>query len=223
MSKAKRVRWIVIYLLIGILSVCLLYFAVDAPSFSPEMAMHRKEVRELVGPSKVIGGDAVEYGNFDHFLLGETEYGYCLYEYNHRVSVWDGGLLFYFEKSDPVTVLPMGTADMWYGGLPGEYICFPVFAIPETTRAVSASLTLTAEYNGTHYEVSQTASLRQEEFFLFELDVTEVHSFVRDFWNRRLKGRPAVYHDVSGTATVELFDHQGALIETVVMEYPVMK
>lgn len=223
MSRKKRIRGILIFSLVTAVSVCLLYYLTGAPSFSPEMAMHRKEARQLVGPSRVIAGDAVEYGTYDDFLLGETEHGYCLYEYNDRPTVWDGGLLFYFEKSDPVTIFPSGTAYMWNGGIPRlDDIVLPVFVIPESPRAASASLTLTAEYDGTHYEVSQTASLRQGEFFLFELDVAEAHSYVRDFWDRKLKGNPAVYGYVSGTATLELFDRQGERIETVVMEFPEM-
>lgn len=221
MNKGKHIRGILLFGLITVVSVCLLYYISGAPSFSPEMAMHRKEARALVGPSHVIAGAATGHNQYDSFLLGETEYGYCLYEYNDGFSLWDGGLLSYIEKADGVTVFPVGTSYMWYGGVPGELgFIFPVFAIQETTRAVSARLTLTAEYDGVSYSVSETASLEQTAYFLFMPKVDEVHSYVRDFWYRRLSGKPMVYPGVSGTATLELFDRQGELIETIVMEFP---
>ena len=113
---------------------------------------------------------------------------------------------------------------MWYGAVPGESgFIFPVFAIQETTQAISARLTLTAEYNGVSYSVSETTSLAQSVYFLFMPKVDEVHTHVRDFWYRRLKGSPEVYAGVSGSATLELFDRQGDLLETIVMEFPATK
>lgn len=221
MDRRKRIRGIVIFGLIAVISVVLLYFISGAPSFSPEMAMHRKEARNLIGPSKVMGGAATGHNQYDSFLLGETEYGYCLYEYNDGFSAWDGGLLSYVEKTDSVTVFPVSTAYMWYGGVPGEFgYILPVFAVPENARAVSARLTLAAEYDGVYYEVSETASLEQSAYFLFQPDVDNIHSYVREFWYRRLKGVPTVHAGVTGGATLELFDRQGKLLETIVMDFP---
>lgn len=224
MDRRKKLRGIVIFGLLAVISVVLLYFISGAPSFSPEMAMHRKEARNLIGPSKVIGGAATGHNQYDSFLLGETEYGYCLYEYNDGFSAWDGGLLSYVEKTDSVTVFPVSTAYMWYGGVPGEFgYILPVFAVPENARAVSAKLTLAAEYDGVYYEVSDTALLDQSAYFLFQPDVDNIHSYVREFWYRRLKGIPTAHAGVTGSATLELFDREGNLLETIVTEYPATK
>lgn len=220
MDRRKKIRGIVIFGLIAVISVVLLYYASGAPSFSAEMAMHRREARELIGPSEVIAGAATGHNQYDSFLLGETGYGYCLYEYNDGFSSWDGGLLTYVEKVDTVAVFPVSTAYMWYGAVPGEFgFILPVFAIPENTRAVSAELTLTAEYDGVVYEVSERADLEQSVYFLFQPDVDNIHTYVREFWYRRLKGSPEVYAGVTGSAVLELFDRKGNLLETIVMDF----
>lgn len=220
MNNRKRIRGILLFSLLTVASVFWLWCFIGAPSLTPEMAMHRKEAAELVGPSKVIAAEVVEFGGYEGFLLGETEHGYCLYEYDDRLTWWDNGTLSYFEKSDVVTIFSPWTVLTWYGDFPSNYICSPVFVIPESTRAVSASLTLTADHNETHYEVSQTVSLRQNAYFLFELDATQTNYNVRYFWHQRLNGSDSLVGFISGTATLELFDSRGEVIETIVMEFP---
>lgn len=220
MDRRKKWRGIVIFGLIAVISVVLLYFSSGAPSLSPEMAMHRQESRRMIGPSEVIAGAATGHSNYDSFLLGETEYGYCVYEYNDGFHSWDGGLLTYAEKQDTVTILPVSSGYMWYGGVPGAYgFLLPVFVISENDRAVSAKLTLTAEYGGIFYEVSETADLEQSKYFLFQPDVDNIHSYVREFWYRKLKDSPNIYAGVSGGAKLELFDRQGILLETLELKY----
>lgn len=218
MDKRKRVFRILVFALVTVVSLCLLYYICDMPSFSAEMAMHRKEAAQLVGPSRVIAADQVNYYYLDHILLGETDDGYCLLEYSD-VDGWDNGVFAYREKGDVITCFSSDVGYVWVDSF-GEKTFMPVFVIPEMTRTTSARLTLSAVYDGTQYQVSQTVPLRQGEFFLFEMDVTELHSYVRYFWIDRLKGIQSTVTFVSGTATVELFDRHGELIETVVMEFP---
>lgn len=216
MSNRKKIRGILLFGLLIVLSVFWLWCFVGAPSFTPEMAMHRAESCELIGPSNVIAkGKHFPMAGYDSFILGETAYGYTLYEYEEGYLEWDD-ILTYAEKADGVTLFSLGAALGYYGDLPGEdgYI-LPVMAIPKSTRAVSAKLTVTAQYNGTTYETSDTAILEQGVYFLFGPDTDNIHAHVRNFWARRLQGDPPIYYGVSGSATLELYDSQGKLVDTI--------
>lgn len=219
MSEQKKIRGILLFSLLTVLSVFWLWCFVGAPSFTPEMAMHRAENRELIGPSKVIAkGKHFSMAGYDSFILGETAYGYTLYEYEEGYLEWDD-ILTYAEKTDGVTLFSLGAVLGYYGDLPGEdgYI-LPIMAIPESTRAVSAKLTVTAQYNGNTYETSDTATLEQGVYFLFGPDTDNIHAHVRNFWARRLRGDPAVYPGVIGTATLELYDSRGELVDTIFLD-----
>lgn len=223
MNKAKRIRWIFLFVLITVLSICAICFILDFPSFSAEMAMHREEAMHWVGPSRVIAADDVDYFFNDHILIGETDYGYTLFEYSDDHD-WDFGSLNYHEKHNGATCFASdyGNRDLLL--YDGEHKVLPVYAIPEDAGAVSARLTLYAadNYHSEFYEVTcvAQAELRQDTFFLFEVDVSEMDVGVRRFWMARLNGRNNGNIYLSGNATLELFDRDGALIDTIVMEFP---
>lgn len=219
MKTEKKLRGILLWMLVIALSLWAIYAVFGYPSLSPEMAMHRAEAQKLVGPSEKIAQGEWKYDFFDHFLLGETEQGYCLYEYCENYLEWDD-VLTYAEKQDRITLFPVNAVMTWRGDSSENTTVMPVFAIPGSIRAAGARLTLTAEFSGKHYEASADAQLEQGVFFLFNPEVVGVHEHVRDFWYRSLKGDPIVYPGVSGAMILELFDRQGNLIETIVTEYP---
>lgn len=222
MSKKKKILGILKFSLLTIVSVLALYCFFGAPSLSPEMAMHRKEAAELIGPSKVIAADVASDGTYDRILLGETEYGYCLFEYRDEWSFWDRGDLTYIARDDKRVCF---ISDQYYDVEFQKKL--PVFAVSGNARAVSARLTLKTEsdvnpiyYSGTF---SAWAQLRQSCYFLFEMDITDMDISIRCFWEDRLKGNSWAYDEISGTATLELFDRDGNLIETRVTEFPASK
>lgn len=217
MNRSKRLRRILIYLLITVLSLCALYFSIGLfPSFSEEMAMHRAEARELVGPSRVIAGDDVAYSGVDRILIGETDFGYTLYEYQE--TSWDSGCLSYHEKARGLTCFTTaGYFDPYFDEV------LPVYAIPEDGSAVRARLTLETastvqeEYNAV---LTAEAELQEDTFFLFEVDTADVYEQILYFWYYRIQGRQDGHGYTTGTLTVELFNSDGDLLDTVTQEFP---
>ncbi|MBR2890200.1 MAG: hypothetical protein IKC09_08000 [Oscillospiraceae bacterium] len=218
MNKRKRLFRIGIFLVLITLSLALLYYGLEMPSLSPEMAMRRKEAAMLVGPSQIIAADSVEYELYHKILLGETEYGYCLYEYRERFVSWDHGKLTYIAKDDKrFCFVPNRHTE------PDFLKTIPVYAIPKNHRAVYARLILeTVSDEDPVYcsSVIAETNLRSGCYFLFEPDFTEVWIDVVRYWDNRLKGDDWVYRYMAGTVTLELFDAQGNLLETHTLEFP---
>lgn len=82
MKTAKKIRGILIWLLITILSLVVIYDSIGSPALTPEMAMSRREKAAWIGPSKVIWEGESCHHWYERMLLGETDYGYCLYQYD---------------------------------------------------------------------------------------------------------------------------------------------
>lgn len=217
MNRKKHIRGIIKYLLVAVLSICVLYWGLGAPSFTAEMALHRAERGELVGPSRLIASAAVEYVSTDRILLGETDKGYTLLEYTERFG-WDDGRISYYEKNGSLTCF---TTSDYYD--PDWETVFPVYAVPENGKAATARLTMettSTTWDDFNLMLTAEAALREDAFFLFEVDTTGVFNQIMYFWRNRLQGELSTHGYASGTLTVELFDRSGALIETVVYEFP---
>lgn len=220
MDKRKRIRGILVHTGLIILCLILIYVGIGAPPFTAEMAMHRQEAMHWVGPSKVIAGDAWDCVFSENFLIGETSYGYVLYDYSQINGLWVDQHLSYAQKNRTVTTFSAGRVRNWYGMSSENPNLFPVFAIPESPQAVSARMTLTAEYRGQQFDISETASLEQGVYFLFQPDVRNVDSNVLDSWYCCVSGLPVTRSGVSGSVRLELFDRKGNLLETIVTEFP---
>ena len=219
MNKKKRMRGIMLFSLLTAVSVFALYCFFGAPPLTPEMAMHQRERQELIGPSKIMAEGELKCGGYDRFLLGKTEYGYCIYTYKEG-DFFRSDVLTYEEEGEKVTVISLGIIAEYSGDVPDEGgLTLPVFVIPDSLRAVSAKLTVKAQYEGKQYEASDSAVLEQDVYFVFKTDMDHIHPHVRDFWARILQDGPPVYHPISGTVTLELFDIRGERIETVHWEY----
>lgn len=220
MSKRKRIIKVIIYLLIAVLSLLMIYYAAGFPYLSAKMAMHAMEKAQLVGPSEIIACAEVDYGFWDRIIIGETEYGYTLFEYSAD-SGYEFGTLSYHEKWESITCFTTGiAADLKFIGSP-----MPVYVVPENRGAASARLTLYAEYqdsDGVVHEVTNISEsrLREDAFFLFEVDLTEMEYDVFQFWFSRLNEGYPLYQYFSGTATIEIFDRCGGVAETLVLEFP---
>jgi len=136
MKTAKKIRGILIWLLVTVLSLLVIYDIVGNPALTPEMAMHRREKYHMVGPSKVIWeGESCDWW-YDRLLLGETDYGYCLYQYDSESFGYAQNCLRYVEKGIRACFLGRD------GGVGWDINVLPIFAITENPRAVRARLTL---------------------------------------------------------------------------------
>ncbi len=221
MKTAKKIRGILLWMLLTALSACILYVSIGSPPFSPEMAMHRREKAQLVGPSQVIGKVEAVSKTREYLLVGETEYGYCFYMFDDKFHLWDAGGLTYVEKGTRECFL---TENLYYIN---GFDVFPVFAIAENPKAVRAKLTLESKserdpiYAETH---TAEAELTCGVFYQFAVDMTDMYPDVCSFWAYRFrKDTDTVLGYISGTATLELFNREGNLLETIVTEYPATK
>lgn len=215
MKTAKKVRGILLWLLITVLSVYAIYVVIGSPALTPEMAMRRREKSAWVGPSKVIWEGESCHWRYDRLLLGETDYGYCFYKYDS--DIFDSGSFAYVEKGTKGCFL-VGS-----GTVPVDINIFQLFAITDDPKAVRAQLTLETKcdenpiYVGTY---TTQAELSGGVFYQFAVDITDMDRTVLGFWTDRLVDDDRVYRNISGTATLELFDREGNLLETIVTEYP---
>lgn len=218
MKTTKKIKGILLWMVVALLSVYAIYVAFHSPSLTPEMAMRRREKSDWVGPSKVIWEGESCHWMHDRLLLGETDYGYCFYKYDS--DIFDSGSFAYVEKGTKGCFL-LGS-----GTVPVDIHIFQLFAISDDPKAVRAQLTLETKcdekplYAGAY--ITQ-AELSGGVFYQFAVDITDMDRTVQGFWADRLSGDDRVYRDISGTATLELFDREGNLIETIVTEYPATK
>lgn len=221
MKNQKKIRGILLWLVIAVLSMYAIYVFCGSPSFSPEMAMHRQERGYLVGPSKVIGTVEAVSKTRDYLMVGETEYGYCFYMFNDDFRFWDSGGLSYVKKGTRECFL---TENLYY--LNG-FDAFPVFAVTQNPKAVRAKLTLEtrSDRDPIYAEVhTAEAELTCGVFYQFAVDMSDMYHDVGEFWAYRFrKDDETILGYISGTATLELFDREGNLIDTVVTEYPATK
>ena len=217
MKTAKKIRGILIWLLVTVLSLLVIYDIVGNPALTPEMAMRRSEKYHMVGPSKVIWEGVSCDWWYDRLLLGETDYGYCLYQYDSESFGYAQNCLRYVEKGTRACFLGRD------GGFNWDINVLPIFAITENPRAVRARLTLeTVSDDHSIYEGIYTveAELCGGVLYQFALDMTDMDQTVRNFWEDRLCDDMWGYYGIFGKTTLELYDREGNLLETIVTEYP---
>ena len=214
MSRRKRIFRIILHISLILVWLLVVYLGMGAPSFTAEMAMRRHEAAQWVGPSKIIArGETGE----KLLLIGETDYGYCVYEYRSGFGKMDSGYLTYITKDDP-RICFMHHA-LVYGGMD----VFSVYSISEVPGAVNARLTLESQVTDeTEYTLTQTAQAELQDgvYFRFEIDMGEVDMRVSQAWNLWLMGESWHSKYVQGTMRLEYFDREGNLIATQEATYP---
>lgn len=217
MKTAKKIRGILLWLMVTLLSVYAIYVAFHSPALTPEMAMRRKEKSAWVGPSKVFWEGESHSWAYDCLILGETDYGYCFFMYNSENFGYAMNRFAYVEKGTRGCFLVDRSV------VPIDIHVFPVFAITDNPKAVRAQLTLETEcdeepaYAGIYMA---QAELSGGMFYQFAVDITDMDRAVYYFWADRLVDDDRIYRNISGTATLEFYDREGNLIDTVVTEYP---
>lgn len=217
MSTSKKVRRILLWLGIIAFSLWVIYVVIGSPSLSPEMGLRRLERIYKVGPSEILWeGESCHFW-YDGLLVGETDHGYCFYLYDSSSYGYNVDALKYVEKGRE------GCFQVQAGTAPWDHQTFQVFAMAGDPQAVEARLILeTACPEDTAYEGRYTsrAECTGGVFFQFEMDITGMDPTVRNFWKDRLDGDNRVGQFISGVMTLEMFDREGNLIDTIVTEYP---
>ncbi len=211
MGNRRKIRKICLWLLIFLLSNAVLYVLSDSPSPTAEIAFRRKEKQNLIGPAEIVEIMDFEDNRYDHLLIGRSDHGYTFFEWNDRDP--DDGVLSYQPKAKGATLFctEYSYQDIYYG-----QGWLPIFAFVDTPLALSAKLTLTTtnkEGETVHYPLEAQRS--EDGYFLFSWETWNLRS--KDFWlvQQLITGAYNNYV-LSGTATatLELYDRNGELLET---------
>ena len=216
MKTSKKIRGILLWLAIIAVSLWAIYVTIGSPDLTPEMGMHRLERLYKVGPSKIIWEGESFHRWYDRMILGETDYGYCFYLYDSGSYGYGMDSLTYVEKGrEGCFVSHRSTITV-------ESEVLPVFAISGDPRAVEARLTLETKSEMAVYEGTYTgrAELSGGVFYQFSVDITDMDLTVKNYWEDRLNGDERTDQWISGVMTLELFDRDGNLLDTIVTEYP---
>lgn len=211
MSKRKRIRKIFIALLIIFLAVGSLYCRGGIPRSSPTAAFRQMEKKAMIGPAEIFAVIDVEHGPYDRILIGESDYGYTFFEWK-RSSNSNNSHMDYIPKREGVTLY---CTYYMYGSEEYSRDWLPIFAFTDNQTATSARLTLTTAQDGERISYSLEARRDKGGYFLFSWKTLNLRS--RDFWLVQQFITDAYRNyilDGSVTATIELFDHKGNLLET---------
>ena len=220
--KKKLAVWLVVLIITSVMIMC----ATDFPSPTPKIAMRRAEKRALIGPCEIIGNDYINTAyDFDYMaLIGQSAYGYTLFEYTQASAYYDQGSLRYYEKQDGFTLFG-SAAGVRYAASDTVH---PLWVFPPISTARRAVLTLTCDYTlkGESYEHTYTLEAQRSEngYFLFLWDYSdEEDRLALDYLFDRINGKQYVSHFQFATATLELYDSNGQLIDTLYKEYPSLR
>lgn len=211
MNNRKRLRKILVYFLMLVLSATILYCLTEGRSFTSTMAFRRQEKINLIGPAEIIATIDFPHGGYDHMMIGESEYGYTFYEwYDH--SGWDDGVMTYIPRQKGATI---HCTYYQYGSAEYTQDWLPIFAFADHPGAVSAQLTLTTSQNGETISYPLEADRSEEGYFLFVWKTMGIRG--NDF--RLIQQLIANQHreyilDGSATATLTLFDKNGNALNT---------
>ncbi len=209
MSKQRKIRKIVLYLLIFILSAVVICALSNAPSPTAEAAFRRKEKQQMIGPAEIVEILDFEDNRYDHLLISRSEYGYTFFEWND--SNPDDGVLSYQPRSTGATLYctKYNYEDMSY-----SQGWLPIFAFTDQP-AVSAKLTLTTTQDSETITYSMDAKRSGAGYFLFRWKTTGLRG--SDFWlvQQMITGEYSNYIlEGTTTATLELYNTKGELVET---------
>lgn len=210
MGNRRKIRKIVIWLLIFLLSNAMLYVLSGAPSHNAKIAFRRKEKQNLIGPAEIVEILNFEDNCFDHLLIGRSDYGYTFFEWNERYP--DDGELSYQPRAKGATLFctKYSYQDISYG-----QGWLPIFAFVDLPAAYSARLTLaiTTEHGESTYLLETQRS--QEGYFLFRLDTPNLKA--EEFWvtQQLIAGNYMGYVQIgTATATLEVYGRDATLLQT---------
>ena len=212
MTNRKRLCKILVYLLVLAVSIVTLYWFGGGKSLTAEMAFHRQEKLNMIGPSNILATIDFPHGRYDHMMIGISEYGYTFYEW-YDTGGWDKGEMTYIPKQEGATLF---CTYYRYGSAAYSQDWLPIFAFADAPLAVSAKLTLnTTNKEGETVNYPLEAQRSENGYFLFAWNAMNLCA--EDFWlvQQLITGQNREYK-LSGTAeaTLELYNRNGELLET---------
>lgn len=212
MNPKSKIKKILLWSAVLILAVVLFLCTGENPSPNAEIALRKLEKKNLIGPAQIIDCMDFPHGAYEHILIGRSEYGYTIFEYNE--NNWDKGNLTYIARREGATLYCTYNQ---YGSEKWSRDWLPIFAMVEDKAAATAKLTLTTIHSGktVHYPLEAIRS--GDGYFLFSWETLEVRAF--DFWLvQQLIANQYTGYVIDGTAqaTLEVFDAKGTLLDTYI-------
>lgn len=179
----RKVRAIGNFLLILLLAV-IFYISIGAPTLTERQAFRRAEKADLLGPSSILLDTDLEYYDYDHLILAETDYGVITYLSDRN---WDS-ILCYTGKAGDITVVAAPKNTINWGFL-NFTVRLPVFVVDDVPDAVRAELEIHIEgtyvinLNGEtlqipldhHYALESTRE--EKDFFQFTIELPSLDPF----------------------------------------------
>lgn len=209
MKNISRKRKLAICLLILFIALYVCISMSEFPSPTLEIAIHRKEKQQLIGPSKIIATMDFTFSPWDHLVLGKTEHGYVTYEYNDDLG-WDNGDLTYYSREEEGTLF---CTEYWYRT--GEEEWLPIILFPDHQRSTGAIMSLSVTIEGETKTYQLEGERKDSSFYFFSLPVDELEG--EHFWllQQALTGAYAEYV-ISGTVDIEIhfFNAAGEVVDT---------
>lgn len=209
MKNWSRKRKLILCVVILLISLFFITSITEWPSPTLQMAIRRGERQMLIGPSEIIDILDFTFSNWDHLVLGETEYGYITYEYQDGLG-WDKGYLRYFEKTDTATAF---TTDYPYHTDNDQWL--PIIVFPENTKSASAKLTLAINGIESSRDVQLEADLSEMGYFLFALPTRDLDAELYWLLQQAISGSWQEYV-LTGTVEIQInfYDRSGTLVDT---------
>ena len=213
MTKKYYIKRILSCSLIILICLFLIAMSVEISGFTQEQRFRLAERAQLVGPSQIIGHEqcAQPWGEV---IIGKTDYGYTLFTY-------DNAELFYHRKLDSFTTFCPYTSPSSFAK---RNSVLPVIVFTENSSSTHAKLTVQvfSTLSGKISEQCFTAEAPRNErgYFLFKLPFgdsigTMTSDFLTEMLNNTLCSWPLTY----GTITLELYDHDANLLQTLTRDY----
>jgi hypothetical protein len=211
MKQWPRRRKLLFCIVVLLVSLFFISSIADWPSPTLEIAIHRAEKQQLIGPGEIIEKLDFADSSWDHLILSRTEHGYTTFEYQDSLG-WDNGYLRYFENSPGAT---MFTTDYLYeqaSGLP----LLPIFLFPENQTAYSARMTLCVQCGESSVSFNLLSYREPGSCFMFSLPAgPELKPECYWLLQQAISNSYQEY-DLTGTVEIHInfYNRQGNLVDT---------
>ena len=213
MRRKPKTIHIPVYLLLACLLLIVIISAKDVPGLTDNHRFRLAETAQLVGPSKIIGQEDLDY-SIGKVIIGESNYGYSLYK-------CDTEDLYYHPKLDGFTTFcPNKLPDNYVEERPD----FPIFVFTENSSGVTARLTLDIFTTNSgallQYSYFTEAQRSENGYFLFRFALKgKADSRLTGFLPEMLNDQPCSWVAIYGRMTLNLYDNNGNLLESLSRDY----
>ena len=210
MKKWSRKKKLLLCILIFLISLFFIASITQWHSPTPEIALRRMEKRQLIGPSEII--TTIDTNNVDncHMIWGESEHGYTVFLYFDTVDL-DSGNLYYFPKSEQVTICCTGYNNVYEDGSKE----LPIYVFRENTIYPEAWISLTISSGEETHTYEMVGHPMDSIFYCFPIQITDMPFEDYYLLNQALNKE---YDNIILTGTVEIqidfYDNSGNLVDT---------